>query len=269
MDTDNRNLREEGAWQTTILETIGSNGHDREIISRLLRGDSHQSIAEWLRLENPECARGLEAPTTHHRLIDVVKLYEAQCQQGDGLRRLSPSPSEVESPWTKVTTSHKLIAHLFDLYFNWVHPVHMLFSESDFKHDFRGKIQTNCSASLVNAVCAMGCNLLQSEDVSDRRNRLDAATLRDGFMNEARANLTPSSYSYMTSIQTLAVMFLVELSSGRARKGIGYLRSAMDNLKNSIGPPLSDEANEITVWGLHTLLTYVGGRSHSHLSNIN
>lgn len=115
----------------------------------------------------------------------------------------------------------------------------------------------------------MGCNLLQSEDVSDRRNRLDAATLRDGFMNEARANLTPSSYSYMTSIQTLAVMFLVELSSGRARKGIGYLRSAMDNLKNSIGPPLSDEANEITVWGLHTLLTYVGGRSHSHLSNIN
>ena len=129
-------------------------------------------------------------------------------------------------------------------------------------------MQINSSASLVNAICAMGCNLLESEDVSDRRNRRDAATLRDGFMNEARANLTPSSYSHMTSIQTLAVMYLVELSSGKARKAIGYLRSAVDNMKNSTGPPLSEEANEITVWGLHTLNAYVEGSSHSQLSKI-
>lgn len=255
LDTHNRNLREAGAWQRTILATIGSNGHGREIINRLRNGDSHQSIAEWLRLENPDFARGLEGPTTHRRLIDVVKLYEMECQQEEGLSRQSPSPSDVEIPWTKVTTSHKLIDHLFDLFFTWVHPVHMLFSELDFKHDFRENVQTNCSASLVNAICAMGCNLLESEDFGGRRNRIDAATLRDGFMNEARASLTPSSYAYMTSVQTLAVMFLVELSSGKARKAIGYLRSAVDNLKKSTGPPLSKEANEITVWGLHTLNT--------------
>ena len=257
LDTDNRTLREEGIWQKTILETIGSNGHDREIISRLRRGDSHQSIAEWLHLENPDFAQGLEAPTTHRRLIDVVKIYEKQCQQDDGLNRQSPSPSEVEIPWTKVTQSHKLIGHLFDLYFTWVHPVHMLFSELDFKYDFRGNIQTNCSASLVNAICAMGCNLLESEDIGHQRNRIDAATLRDGFMNEARATLSPSSYSQMTSVQTLAVMFLVDLSSGKARRAIGYLRSAVENLKTSDGSPLSEEATEITVWGLHTLNTYV------------
>ena len=261
MDTDNRNLREEAAWQRTILQTIGSNGHDREIISRLRRGDTHQSIAEWLHHENPDFARGLEAPTTHRRLIDVVKLYEMQGLQEDGLSRQSPSPSEADIPWTKVTTSHKLIGHLFDLYFTWLHPVHMLFSELDFKHDFRINLQTNCSASLVNAICAMGCNMLESEDVGDRRNRIDVATLRDGFMNEARATLTPSSYGYMTSIQALAIMYLVELSSGKARKAIGYLRSAIDNLKTSNGPPLSEEANEITVWGLHTLNTYVAGDS--------
>ncbi|CAD6578405.1 MAG: hypothetical protein ASARMPRED_008709 [Alectoria sarmentosa] len=255
LDTDNRNLREEAAWQRTILQTIGSNGHDREIISRLRRGDTHQSIAEWLHHENPDFARGLEAPTTHRRLIDVVKLYEMQGLQEDGLSRQSPSPSEADIPWTKVTTSHKLIGHLFDLYFTWLHPVHMLFSELDFKHDFRINLQTNCSASLVNAICAMGCNMLESEDVGDRRNRIDVATLRDGFMNEARATLTPSSYGYMTSIQALAIMYLVELSSGKARKAIGYLRSAIDNLKTSNGPPLSEEANEITVWGLHTLNT--------------
>lgn len=268
MDTDNRTLREEGAWQKTILETIGSNGHDREIISRLRKGDSHQSIAEWLHQENPQFARGLEAPTTHLRLIDVVKLYEVQCQQEDGLGRQSPSPSEAEIPWTKVTISRKLLGHLFDLYFTWVHPVHMLFSELDFKHDLSANMQTNCSASLVNAICAMGCNLLESEDVGDRRNRIDAATLRDGFMNEARAALTPSSYCYMTSIQTLAVMFLVELGSGKARKAIGYLRSAVDNLTNSNGAPLSEEANEITVWGLHTLNTYVESDSHRRLGKL-
>ena len=255
LDTDNRNLREEGAWQRTILETIGRNGHDREIIVRLRNGDSHQSIAEWLHQENPGFARGLEMPTTHRRLIDVVKLYETQCQQEDGLFRQGSDLLETEIPWTRVTASHKLVGHLFDLYFTWVHPVHMLFSELDFKQDFKGNIEINCSASLVNAICAMGCNMLESEDV-DRRSRIDAATLRDGFMNEARATLTPDSYGSMTSVQTLAIMFLVELSSGKARKAVGYLRSAVDSL-NSSRSPLSEEANEITVWGLHTLHTYV------------
>ena len=255
LDTDNKNLREEGVWQRTILETIGRSGHDREIIVRLRNGDSHQSIADWLHQENPDLARGLETPTTHRRLIDVVKLYETQCQQEDGLLRQNTDPSEADIPWTRVTTSHKLVGHLFDLYFTWVHPVHMLFSELDFKQDFRGNIDINCSASLVNAICAMACNMLESEDV-DRRSRMDAVTLRDGFMNEARATLTPDSYSYMTSVQTLAIMFLVELSSGKARKAVGYLRSAVDNL-NSNQSLLSEEANEITVWGLHTLHTFV------------
>ena len=255
LDTDNKNLREEGIWQRTILETIGRDGHDREIIVRLRNGDSHQSIADWLHHENPDFARGLETRTTHRRLIDAVKVFETQCQQEGGLLRQNSDPSEVDIPWTKVTTSHKLIGHLFDLYFTWVHPVHMLFSELDFKQDFKENIEIHCSASLVNTICAMACNILESEDV-ERRSRTDAATLRDGFMNEARATLTPDSYGYMTSVQTLAIMFLVELSSGKGRKAVGYLRSAVDNL-NSNQSPLSEEANEITVWGVHTLHTYV------------
>ena len=109
----------------------------------------------------------------------------------------------------------------------------------------------------------MGCNLLDSEEIDDRRNRIDAATLRDGFLNEARTSLTPTSYGYMTSVQALAVMFLAELSSGKARKAIGYLRSAVDNMKNRHGPLFSEEASDITIWGLHTLNTYVDGNSHN------
>ena len=133
----------------------------------------------------------------------------------------------------------------------------MLFSELDFKHDFKKNIQTNCSGSLVNAICAMGCNLFENENVGGKSDRIDAATLREGFMNEARATLTPSSYGLVTSIQTLAIMFLVELGAGKARKATGYLRSAVDNMNNGIGPALSEEANQITFWGLHTLNTYV------------
>ena len=265
LDTDNKTLREVGAWQRTILRTIGSNGHDREIISRLRSGDSHQSIAEWLQQENPDFAEGLEPPTTYRRLIDVVKLYEAQCQHEDGLSRQDHGPSQSGIPWTKVTASHRLIGHLFDLYFTWVHPLHMLFSEIVFKHDFRENLDTNCSAALVNAICAMGCNLLESEEDKDIRKRVDAATLRDGFMNEARATLSPSSYSHITSIQALAIMFLVELGAGKARKAVGYLRSAVDNMVSGTGPPLSEEAKEITVWGLHTLNVYVEGISHNRL----
>ena len=141
----------------------------------------------------------------------------------------------------------------------------MLFSEIDFKHDFRENLDANCSASLVNAICAMGCNLLESEEDQDTRKRMDAVTLRDGFMNEARATLNPSSYSHMTSIQALAIMFLVELGDGKARKAIAYLRSAVDNMISSSGPPLSEEAKEITLWGLHTLNVYVEGISHNRL----
>ena len=263
LDTDNRNLREEATWQRTILQTIGSNGHDREIIRRLRRGDSHQSIAEWLYEENPDTAQGLETLTTHRRLIDVVKLYEVQYQQDDDLARQSQSPSEAGIPWTKVTISHRLVSHLFELYFTWVHPVHMLFSELDFKHAFERNMLNNCSASLVNAICAMGCHLLDSEDLGERSNRMDAATLRDGFMDEARATLTPSSYGYITSVQALAVMFLVELSSGKARKAVGYLRSAVENMMNGHGSQVSEEASIITVWGLHALNTYVEGDSHN------
>lgn len=233
---------------------IGSNGHDREIIRRLRAGESHQTIADWLVQENPDFGTLDPESQSHRRLIDVVKVYEAQCSGDDGLRRFSPSPSEI--PWTQVSTSHKLIGHLFDLYFTWVHPIHMLFSELDFKHDFKNTLNTYCSSSLVNAICAMGCTLLESEAVSDSsRSRIDAATLRDGFMAEARENLKPDTYRQLTSTQTFGVMYLVELSSGRARNAAGYLRSAVENLQTIEVHSQSDEAKELTLWGLQTLNT--------------
>ena len=105
-----------------ILQTIGSNGHDREIIRKLRAGESHQAIADWLVRQNPNFGGlGAEA-TTHRELVDVVRVFESRCQGQDGLHRFSPDVT-ADIPWTNVSTSHRLLGHLFDLYFTLVHPI--------------------------------------------------------------------------------------------------------------------------------------------------
>ena len=214
----------------------------------------YQGLFDWPARENPNLETLGFQSTTDRNLVDVVNLFGDKYQEQDATY---PSGSEEHQvPWTRVTTNQKFIGHLFHLYFTWVHPVHMLFSESDFKNDFTSNRGNYCSASLVNAICAMSCNLLGNQQCQNQFNILDAATLRDRFMDEARRYLLPESYYLMTSIQTFAVMFLVELSSGRARNAVGYLRSAIDNRKCRDSTQHSKEAKEITLWGIQTLNSY-------------
>ena len=138
----------------------------------------------------------------------------------------------------------------------------MLFSELDFKYSFRINDTSYCSRPLVNAVCAMACHLLENEGARmPDGNTQEAATLREGFMNEARRQLTPANYKDLTSVQAFAVMHLVDFSAGKARSAVGYLRSAVENVTTATGNQ-SLEAREITAWGINTLNTYVS----SHLS---
>ncbi|KAL9123951.1 MAG: hypothetical protein Q9217_006672 [Psora testacea] len=272
-EEEKRDFQQTSEWQGIILQTIGQNGHDRQIIKRLREGQSYQAIADWLVEENPDY-RGLNfEPAARHTLTDVVKTFEAQCQGHDGLQRRGESTS-TGTPWIEVSKDNRLIGHLFDLYFTWVHPVHMLFSELDFKRDFReatAKADTTyCSSSLVNAICAMGCHLLESEKVEeegpllDLRRGLNAATLREGFMDQAKKALIPEIYSELTSTQTFAVMYLVEFSSGKARIALGYLRLAAEGLQSSSGGQ-SEEAFDMTFWGIKTLITSCVGTTYQKL----
>lgn len=115
LEDQNRDLQETSDWQRKILDTIGSNGHDREIIMKLRAGESHQSIADWLCKQHP-ISRSLSiVPSSQRSLVDVVRNLEKSYQE-DGLSRTG-APSEAEVQWTKVSSNHKLIGHLFDLYF--------------------------------------------------------------------------------------------------------------------------------------------------------
>ena len=225
----------------------------------LRAGETHQAIAHWLVRENPTFGNSGSEPAVHSRVVSIVKLFETQCQEEDVLHGIDSDKAEI--PWTNVTTNRKFIGHLLDLYFTWVHPVHMLFSETEFKKDFEDRRQRRCSASLLNAICAMACNLVGTENVIHPETETDMATLRHGFRAEARRHLLPETYSLITSIQTFAVMYLVELSSGRAQSATGYLRSAIDNLKPFNSLRYSEEAEELTFWGIRTMHTYVRFRS--------
>ncbi len=258
----NRDLQEASDCQRKILDTIRNNGDDSEILRRLRAGESHQSIAHWLCKQ--QLSTGLSiVPQSQRSLVDVVKNLENHYQGEDGLNRTG-IPSEAEIQWTKVSASQTLVRHLFDLYFTWVHPVHMLFSELDFKHSFQTNDQTYCSSALVNAICAMGCHLLENDGYDAIRKDVDIPTLREGFLKEARENLPPDSYHDMTAIQTFAVMYLVDVSSGKARNATGYLRSAVENLKATDRGNQSAEARELAEWGIQTLNRYAPAtRSHS------
>ena len=242
-------------WQKIILDTIGSNGHDREIIKKLRGGESVQSIADWLCQQHPISTNLDRVPLPQRSLVEIVKGFEQQYRVESGLD-LREDLDTLPVKWTRVSSSRTLIDHLFDLYFTWVHPVHMLFSELDFKESFRNSDETYCSISLVNAVCAMACHLLDGSDL-DGNDEVDVSTLSDGFMNQAKKNVVPNYYTRLTSVQTLAVMYLVDLSSGRARSATGYLRASVEFLKAAELDGQSAEAREISLWGIQTLNTYV------------
>lgn len=240
--------------QSVILDILTNNGHVDEVISRLRTGETQDSVAQWLQ-GRPELTPFIGSmPGSEQSLLAVVgrveKLYNSTNRS---------NAQYAPRRWTRVTNSPILIRHLFELYFTWVHPVHMLFGEVDFLKSYSDGDEVYCSDALVNSVCAMACHLLDSPAPGllsrDARDRIN---LRDGFMAEARNLLKPGKELPMTSIQAFAVMYLVELSAGKARTASSYLRCAADNL--SLPPDSSQHAEEslqLSARGIHTLNTSV------------
>lgn len=245
-------LKDISEWQRQILDSISNNGHGKEIISRLRAGASHQSIADWLSDHEPIARTMQTGPSTHRRIVEVVEIFEARYGTTDLSR--AGSLDELDASWTKVCSSQKFILHLFNLYFTWIHPVHMLFSESDFKRDFQTQSKTHCSSSLVNAICAMACHLLGADQGSSG-SKTDLKLVRNGFLSEALASLSPENYHRLTSIQTLAIIYLAEMSDGRAHSAYPYLRSATEYLNVSKPDQQNAGAYELSGWGIHTLKT--------------
>ncbi|KAL8660241.1 MAG: hypothetical protein Q9202_006733 [Teloschistes flavicans] len=256
-----QDLQTSQQWQQIILNEIGSNGHDREIIRKLRLGETSEKIARWLSEQDPISRNMHMIPPDERSLLDIVHAFELHYRMEEGQH--GQGSDTVDCQWTQVSSSLTLLNHLFNLYFTWVHPIHMLFSEIAFKQSFDNSDNTYCSSALVNAVCAMACRLVNAGDVDEETD--DVATLANGFMNQARREVLPAKGMPLTSVQALAVMYLAELSNGKARNAIGYLRTCTEYLKVIDLDGQSFDAREITLCGIQTLNTSSTGMTYQKL----
>ncbi|KAI4251629.1 MAG: hypothetical protein L6R42_008310 [Xanthoria sp. 1 TBL-2021] len=108
----------------------------------------------------------------------------------------------------------------------------------------------------------MACHLVDAIDLEED---VDVDALAQAFMNQARQEVLPQNYTLLTSVQALAVMYLADLSSGKARSATGYLRASVEFLKAAELDGQSPAAREISSWGIQTLNTSSTGITYQKL----
>ena len=231
-----------------ILHALSSDENGEDIINRLRNGQSYQSIAESLGQSLLGSLAGL-TQTSQRNFSMAIKDYEKDAT----MERRMMTGAFHGGEWTTVTTDHTLINHLLTLYFTWVHPVHMLFSRPHFMASFVNRVDIYCTSALVNAICAMACFLFDASSDESFQTDLDPEDLKEKFMKEARTLVRGAPPEKLAVVQTYAVMFLVDLSSGRGANSASYIRLAADSIDQRIESGYSSQAAELTRWGIYAL----------------
>lgn len=255
LEEEKDSLGEKNSWIEIILSSLENDGRAIEIVTRLRRGQSHRDIAEWLGrplvVSDPQDL----SPTTEFQLNQVIEQYHRSLVENHDPRF-----------WTNVSTDAELIEHLIKLYFTWIHPAHMLFDQDHFMLSYHQCLDVYCSSALVNIICAMSCHLLHDTRGDDEVTKSGIESLRTQFINESRSLLKDADYAKMTTIQTYAIMFLVEVGSGQGLKASSHLRLAVESLIAKQTQEQSTEAEEVAAWGIVTLHTYVASPKRCVLS---
>lgn len=239
-------LGEKNTWIEKIIHSLKDDGQGIEIIDKLKRGESHRAIAEWL--GRPLIGPGYQAlsRTSEYRISQAIEQYHRDLVENHDPRF-----------WTNVSAEAELIEHLIKLYFTWIHPVHMIFDQEHFISSFNDCLDVYCSSALVNIICAMSCHLLHDTRDDDEQTKLGIESLRIQFLNESKSLLKNADFEKMTSIQTYAIMSLVEIGSGHGLIASSHLRLAQESLLAKQTSEQSFEAAEVAAWGVLTLHTLV------------
>ncbi|CAL3969898.1 hypothetical protein PZA11_007552 [Diplocarpon coronariae] len=213
-----KDLRAKDHMTEQILQALAANEKVPEILERLQNDETYESIVEWLGRTAVGEFETLSPRDSHHSALEASD-YE---MNGPGPAISAKSPAAV---WTAVTTDTTVLNHLFQLYFAWVHPVHTLFSEPRFVESYRRRLDNFCSPVLVNAICAMACHL----HTEAGKDELDYVQLGAEFSDAVRSSLDPSD-DRLTTMQALAVMYLVDCARGNALRATSYLKTATEAL---------------------------------------
>lgn len=242
LDEQNDSLRTKNDWIEQIMRALKNDDQGAEIIQKLKRGESHRTIVEWLGRPMTRSTQNL-TPASEVQLGEAIEDYR---------RRLI----EDHDPcyWVTVTSDGSLINHLISLYMTWIHPAHMLIDERSFLVSFHDCLDTYCSDALVNAICALSCQLLHNGWDDDEETKMGIDSLGLKFMEQVRALMKTAHPHSMTTCQTYAIMFLVELGLGKGQAATAHLRLAVEILAVRQATFDSDEAAS---WGILSLHTYV------------
>ena len=246
LEKERDSLEEQNSQIERIIHSLKDNGQRIEIINRLKRGESHKAIAEWL--GRPLVGSDTQAlsPTDKHQISQAIQRYHRNLVENRDPRY-----------WTNVSTNAELIEHLVKLYLTWIYPVHILFDQEHFVASFKDRLDIYYSPALVNIICAMFCYLLHDTWDNDEGTKSAIESLQTQFINESQSLMKHADFKKMTSIQTYAIIFLVELGSRHGLIASSHLRLAIESLIAKQTSEQSSKAGNITVQGILTLHTYV------------
>ena len=210
-----KELRSRDYLTKQILLALSTHEKVPEILDRLERSETYESIVEWLG-RSPMEHDVASSPRTSQR-----STFEPPDHEMSGVNPTS-------AHWTTVTSNPAVLQHLFQLYFAWVHPVHTLFSEGHFVRDYKEHNTDHCSSILVNAICSMACHLHSAAE----HDAVDFEQLGDHFSEAVRTNLETDDNS-ITTTQALVIMFLVDCARAKVLQAGAYLRIATTNLSKT------------------------------------
>ena len=245
LEVEKDSLGKKGSWSDQIIHYLEDDGHEDEIISRLKRGESHQTIVEWLDQKSLDEVEARSLP--HVMRLDASRTFERDHHELEDIRDIRF--------WTKVPKQQQIIEHLVALYLTWIHPSHMLFDEQRFMDSFRECSDVDCSPALVSAICAVSCPLLHYIDKDGGHTRAGADILRDEFMQETRDSMRHVDYGKMTTVQTYAVMYLAEFGSGHSLLATSHLRLAVEILMDKWISREVEDSERVAIRGILSLHT--------------
>jgi hypothetical protein len=231
-----------------VLGALREDNHVIQIIEKLQRGDSLRSIVDSL---------GLVAIADSNTFPMIRDDSEAMDIDGEEISDGMPNQSDADgrNPWTDTIIDQPLLQRLLILYFQWIHPVHTLFSESHFMRNYTRNLHLHCSSALVNAMFALACRFLEPAEVDKLPNRDDVELLRRRFAAEARSHLSLEIASSLTKIQTSSILSLVAEGDGDMIRSKAYLDAAIDKMERlMVEGLLGNESFKVTSSGIYVLV---------------
>ncbi|KAK6857754.1 hypothetical protein PG995_005453 [Apiospora arundinis] len=219
-----------------------------EVLARLHGGQSVDVVSKWLQdtvsSEDGVTPASVENGSSPHQSqpsqhLDVTpprldwtgKVLDGEMPDEEGLTSFgNQTPSQ--SAGTGFPRSNDvdyeygdmdLVQHLLALYFCWEYPTFATIHKEYFLADFLSGRQEYCSATLVNALLALGCLFSSGATPSD-----ESQALSDHFFKEALRLTAQENDQYtLTNIQSMGILAIREVRCGRNTESRYYAGQSM------------------------------------------